>query len=46
MKYYNNEKEITMKEAHDLKDKSQLIVSDKPLKFTKTKEIKTKGAKK
>ena len=26
MKYYNNKKEITKEEAHDLKDKSGLIV--------------------
>jgi hypothetical protein len=41
MKYYNNKKEITMKEAHELKDKSGLVVSDKEIKFKKQKE-KTK----
>ena len=37
MKYYNNEKEITMEEAHELKDKSGLIVADNPLTFKKEK---------
>jgi len=40
MKYYNKKKEITMEEAHDLKDKSGLIVSDNPIKFKKEKKKK------
>ena len=35
MKYYNNEEEITSDEAHELKDKSGLIVADKERKFKK-----------
>jgi len=33
--YYNDGKKITMEEAHALKDKSKLIVSDKEIKFKK-----------
>ena len=33
MKYYNDGKEITMEQAHDLKDKSKLVVSDNPITF-------------
>lgn len=39
--YYDDKKKITSEEAHALKDKSQLIVSDKELKFEK--EITTPG---
>ena len=40
MRYYNNEKEITSEDAHALRDKSGLIVSDKALSFKKKKEVK------
>ena len=40
MKYYNNEKEITSEEAHALKDKSLLVVSEKEIKFKKVKGVK------
>lgn len=48
MKYYLNEIEITKQEAHDLSDKTGLIVSDNTLKFEKPKEIEKpkKGGKK
>jgi len=42
MKYYFNEKEITKDEAHALKDKSGLIVSELTINFRK----KEKGVKK
>lgn len=40
--YYNGEKKITREEAHALKDKSLLIVSDNPLTFKKDKKEKKK----
>ncbi len=40
MKYYNNKKEISKKEAHELRDRSNLIVSDKEIKFKKDKPDK------
>lgn len=33
--FYNKEKEITSEEAHALIDKSQLMTSDKEVKFKK-----------
>ncbi len=42
---YNNGKEISSEEAHELKDKSGLCSSDKEIKFKKVKALpKTKGA--
>ena len=38
--YYDAEKEITMEEAHALKDKSNLLVADKKQTFKKIKEVK------
>ena len=38
--YYNNGKEITSEEAHALRDKSQLVVSDKTLTAEQLKKIK------
>ena len=35
--FYNNQKEITSKEAHALEDKSKIMTSDKPIKFKKEK---------
>ena len=47
MKFYINEKEITSEEAHALKDKSGLIISEKAIKFKKPEVVdKTKGANK
>ena len=44
---YNNGKEISSEEAHELKDKSGLCSSDKVIKFKKVEVVKkTKGAKK
>lgn len=40
--YYNDGKNITMEEAHALKDKSLLIVSDKEIKAEKPKKEKKK----
>ena len=38
--YYNDGKKITSEEAHALKDKSGLIVSDNPIKFKEEKKKK------
>lgn len=44
MYYYINKKEITSEEAHLLKNKVGLIVSDNPLHFKKIKkEVKKHG---
>ena len=40
--YYNGTEKITMEEAHALKDKSLLIVSDKEIKAEKSKKEKKK----
>ena len=45
MKYYNNEKEITMEEAHALRDKSGLLVADNPQTFKKEKVVKKEAKK-
>ena len=39
MKYYNYDKEITCEEAHALKDKRYLLISEKDLTATKLKEL-------
>lgn len=44
--YYNNEKEITYQEAHDLKDKSGLVVSGEKQEFKKKETPKKKEKKK
>ena len=44
MKYYNNKIEITMDEAHELKDKSGLIVSDDSIELKSEKKEKKKDA--
>lgn len=38
--YYDDGKKITSEEAHALKDKSKLIVSDKAITFKKKTEVK------
>lgn len=45
MKYYNNEKEISSDEAHALKDKTGLVVSDGEVKFKKKEVVKKKERK-
>ncbi len=43
--FYNNGKEITSEEAHELEDKTGIMTSDKEIKFKSEKKEKKKDGK-